>query len=402
MRGIEFDRVINMKAMIWRIGILIIVVGRATTLSQTCHTASYLKQVQSALMPSKGQVYFLSQYTGYRTETGDNLMPGGSFTDTQLNAAVFYCPYDLLDFGFSGMLLKNNHQTGDGWDAPSHIDLWATWGVRALADSSFFTAFRFSSRLPLELSSNVPMQHYAVQRVRFGVSALATWSLIEKSGVGVQLDINGGFLDHNDRDIGFDKDDRGEQKIRTSTKEFIYGLSLQNRINAVSWYLELHGRQFLQRPPVSAFTRENSLYINPGIMLKPVYWLNFNFSVDIMLHGKKDITDYDRVEDSRWAQMPNLPEWQLRAGLGIVLDGGCQNNRKDDLRDALGVSVSQGAAQDSVFNRERFLEKLRNENISEREFIESYHELLLQERKEREKILLELQRRLREKSNESE
>ncbi|MDZ7724452.1 MAG: hypothetical protein U5R06_17030 [candidate division KSB1 bacterium] len=367
--------------------------------AQTNHSVSYSRMVQSAVMPPRGHVYTLLQFATFRSSPVE-YSPDRTeqISDKQFESGVFYSPYSGLGFGGLVMLLKSNHRPGQTWSSPAHVDLWATWGTRPLNDSTFFMAVRFSSRVPLDTYTNPPLSYYATRHVRFGVGGLASWIVLREECFDVQLDFNTQLLDHNDRGLNLTTDEKDNLTVEKSTKEIVYGMSAQSHYKAMAFYVELYGRQFVQRPPISAYTRENSLIMNSGFTLEPMAWLNLNVSLTVLLRGGTDRTDYMySYADPFWAKAPNLPAWRIRAGLGVTLDAGESRNRGDDLRDALGASPPVDTSEtDLQFDRERFLEKLRHDDVSEREFIETYQELLLQEREEKEKMLKELRERLQE------
>lgn len=380
---------------IFKHSVVILLLMAVNVLSaQTYHSVSYLKNVQSAILPPEAHVLFISQFHASRLEIVNDQSEPVQIDDNQFNVGVCYSPYRALEFGVKTALLKSNHRTDEHWDSPSHVDVWATWGTRPLCDSSYYMAFGFSSRLPLEIHSNNPLQYYSAQRVNFGLRGLATWIVRRSPCYNLQVDFNSQFLDHNDKGLDLASE---QNTIQKSTKEFIYGLSVQNNFKTMSYFVELYGRHFLRRPPVSVYTREDCLYLIPGMFIRPTLWLCLNMSVNILLKGNEDRTDYNSQTDRLWELAPNLPKWRIQAGLGIVLDAGRSRREQDDLRDILGVSATPDTVeQDSLFDRDEFLEQIREDNISEQEFIKAYRELLLRERKEKEAMIRELRERLKE------
>lgn len=374
-----------------QICILMLITASLNLWSGSFRSAGSIKHVKSAILPHSGSVSLVSGWQSYRFSD-----VVGSIQDNHFNAGVFYSPSSAIKIGFLSTLFQHNHLSKDGSDAPSHMDIRATLATSGLCDSSLYWGVCFSSRLPLDMHANLPLHHYSAKRIRFGVTGLSTLAF-HFMHMDWRMDVNSGLLDHNDQGVNVAQMETDSVLVDKSTKEIVYGVSLQNSFKHWGCYVELSGRQFLKRPPASVFARENSIYLTPGLVIKPVEWLSLNISLDILMRGQGDLTDYRVGWARRFENAPNLPDWRFRSGLTVVLDAGRSGSRADDLRDALGMPAGpQSVPADSLGGREQIMRELEKGSVSEQEFIRLYKKLLLEERQENEAVIKELRKRLQE------
>jgi len=148
------------------------------------------------------------------------------------------------------------------------------------------------------------------------------------------------------------------------------------------YFGEIYGRYFIQKPPVTAFTRENSLFVTPGIMYTPNPWLRLKVGLDLRILGNNDQTAYSGDEGSvlkkPWQTVPNLPSWRINVGAIIAL-------RRNETKRTEQMSTFEGMSSGVVDTTARN-EKLLGQLAKEREQTESAEAELDQIRNERERM----------------
>lgn len=104
-----------------------------------------------------------------------------------------------------------------------------------------------------------------------------------------------------------------------NSSAFVYGTGLVFPTDLFDLNLELSGLYYLNKPDSAVFSRENFLYLTPGIRVKPYAWLSLNFGLDVRLSKDEDNSKFLTGVASRNLDLPNYPAWKFRMGMDVTL-----------------------------------------------------------------------------------
>jgi hypothetical protein len=280
------------------------------------HINSALSQNKSTLRLSSHSCSFFKDEVNTRP---DGTASGVTYWDVQGGLGFRYGLSNRFELGLTQIVYQDNHKVEPGWNIPDDLFLTAKLGSLGAPNSNYRLGLQLNSRIPLAEYHNVPFEAYSAGRIELGVMGLITFvsdPLFPNYGVNVHL--NTGFLTHND--FGTRLTDSELDTITTgkSSQEFLYGVGISKRGREFGFFMEVYGRNFIQQPPVTAYTRENCIYIMPGLTYDPNSWLSVLVGLDIRLSGDKDETDYNSVRKIG-NHLPNLPSWRIHFGASITL-----------------------------------------------------------------------------------
>ncbi len=285
-------------------------------------------RVSSALTVPRGQLYLGTHSRAFfkdevaKASTG--LSSGETFWDIQGALGLHYGFTSRLELGISQILYQDNHKGNKGYNFPDDLYLRAKLGSIGPKASSIRLGAQVDVRLPTAEHHNLALEPYSAGRIGMGIIGL--FSIVSQPlfpDIGFNINVNAGVFTHNDLGIQLSEVTDDTLFVRKDTQEFIYGLSFSKANQEFGFFAELYGRRFLQQPPVSAFTRENSLYFSPGISYAPNPWLHLKVALDLRLLGSKDETYYNGEGGSLiarpWQTVPNLPTWRINVGAVVAL-----------------------------------------------------------------------------------
>ncbi len=366
------------------------------------------QHIVPARIHEAGSVFLSAHYSTFKTHhvfTSHNARSGIVLWDTFSRIGLYYAATSHIEVGFVPTLFQHNHHSNH-LDFPSQVHALARLGSYTIADSAFMFGMQVSSRLPFHKRNNIPLQPYSTKRIGFGLSGMLSF-LPSGSFESWQIHANLGLYDHNDTDLVLTDHPQDSLVNDKSTKELFYGVSVQKQWQGFAVYAELYGSFFLQQPPLSAYTRENSFYLNPGLVYRFNNWINLNVSLDVLLLGQQDKTRYDDnggYAEQKWRTLPNLPTWRLNAGLSFALYSPSQrqehsgNNREENSRE-----IIKDRADPFSVSRQEFIEKLRNnQEKSQEEFLRLYEKVLEEDRERRKEIMQKLHEQLEKQRQGSE
>jgi len=322
--------------------------------------------------------------------------------DTHSMLGLYYSATSHIEIGLIPTIFQHNHQS-DNLDFPSQIHALAKLGSYTFADSTFMFGMQVSSRVPFHKRNNMPMQSYSTKRIGFGLAGML--SFLPAFFDSWQIHSNIGLYDHNDTDLVLTDNPEDSLVNEKSSKELFYGLSIEKRWQRFAVYTELYGSVFLQKPPLSAYTRENNLYINPGLAYQFNNWIGLTFGLDVLILGQQDKTLYEGnggYADQKWRKLPNLPTWRFNAGLNFVIYSPPRQKQKISNEAERPIEVFEEEADSFSVSREEFIEKLRNnQKEDQEEFIKQYEKVLEDDRERRKEIMQKLQKRLEEQQRQA-
>ncbi len=287
-----------------------------------------LQHLHTAWTLSKGAVTMHASTTSfYKTVLVKSPTQGTqsiTFWDVQGALGLYVATSDHLELGFNQLIYQDTHRGGNGYDAPSDLNLRVKLGNYGKIQSRFRMGVLIEGRIPLGKSYNIPLEPYSSGRFEFGITGLLSYStdlLIPEAGVNFHLNL--GFWNHND--VG--KFLTGAPNDRISaldlSRSWVWGLGMVIPASQFDFGLEFFGRSFIVRPPVTAYSREDYIYMTPSVILRISNRLSMSAGLDIRLTQDYDKTQY--IQDGTTLpqihpDMPNYPGWRLRVGTRIYLN----------------------------------------------------------------------------------
>jgi hypothetical protein len=98
-----------------------------------------------------------------------------------------------------------------------------------------------------------------------------------------------------------------------------YGAAMLFPFDKFDFRFEVHGRTFLQKPPVTAFSRESVAYFSPGVTYKPYRWMTMLLNADLRVANASDETDYSKPGVNKISDLPNYPSWRITLATKITI-----------------------------------------------------------------------------------
>ena len=314
-----------------------------------------------------------------------------STTFTQLSGGLgfFYGFTSNPEFGIGQVLYQKINMPDQDYNFPGDLFMRAKFGSFGAKGSPLCFGVQMDLRIPTAETYNIPLDLYSSGRIGLGVTGLC--SIISEPDhpeSGVNITANLGLFNHNDLGLLLTESIGDTNTVKQSTREILYGFSFSYNLERIGCFAELYGRSFVDQPPVTAHTRENSIYCTPGVTFRPGSRVQFNLSADFRILGNKDETKYADDPDEPtalpryWEKIPNLPAW--RANFGIIVTLG---------RPKALVRKTQSSPQDTQLELRKNEERLYAELAREREKTESVEfelDRIKQERQRMEDLLKRL------------
>ncbi len=232
-------------------------------------------------------------------QLSDGTSKGETYWDVQGRLGLVYGFTEKLELGLSYIMYQDNHKGGDGYNFPDNLLLRVKLGSLGPQTSSMRFGLQGNFRFPTTNKYNLPLEPYSADRIGVGLTGL--FSILSDPlypEYGFNLHANLGFFNHND--FGLTMTDVPTDTITATenTKELLYGISAAKKIQHFNLYAEIYGSTFLTEPPITAYTRESSLYFSPGITYQSSRTMSFNVALDLRLIGNDDKTVYSGSQGS--------------------------------------------------------------------------------------------------------
>jgi len=253
------------------------------------------------------------------------LSAGQTFWDIHGAFGLSYGLTSRFELGITSILYQDNHRNSNGYNLPDDLILHAKLGSLGRASGNTRFGVQLDLRLPTGEFHNLPLENYSAGRITVGVTALAT-ILTEPlyPETGMNIHFNAGMVTHNDVGARLVANPLDTLTVEKNTVEFIYGGAFSTAWQDFGFFGEIHGRAFSSKPPVNAYTRENSLYLTPGITYAPNFWMKLRVAMDLRILGGKDETLYNGEQGSYatvpWHDELNLPPWRISVGALLSLN----------------------------------------------------------------------------------
>ncbi len=338
---------------------------------------------QSFYLGSHSRAFFKDEI---QSVNGGEEKQGITYWDIQGGMGLYYGLSSKFQLGFSQILYQDTHENGSGYSMPGNIFFQAKLGRLSPSNSNWMSGLQLDVRLPLGNYTNIPLEPYTVDRIGIGLKGL--FSIVSEPmfpEYGVNIHGNIGVFSHNDLGMVLTNVDDDTITVDETSQELIYGLAFSTSMQEFSLFAELYGRTFLTRPPVSAYSRENSIYISPGISYAPNPWMKLKVALDIRILGGDDETLYGGKGGSYaqlpWEHVPNYPSWRINMGTVITLNPTKSVEQRKEY-----LNVQKERALEAVSGQETIYDRLTDDR-REAENVEAELERIRADRERMERLL---------------
>jgi hypothetical protein len=218
-----------------------------------------------------------------------------------------------VEIGLTQILYQDLNASAENWEFLEQIPDDAYLRIK-VGDYPFTMGnayFKFGVlnqlRYRVGLVDNIYLEPYVGDGIEWEIDLLLSYfsnPLYEENAPAFHVNV--GYLNHNDAG-------QGNSPLK-ATQQILYGLAYVYPTRHFDFYLEQSGNFFTRYPDPSAFSRENSLWITPGICYKMFYGLSVTLAGDVLLWEEDDKTDPWVLRDFVPGS-PNYPTWRLN---GII------------------------------------------------------------------------------------
>ena len=245
-----------------------------------------------------------------------------TFWDVQSALTAHYSVSRRLELTLAQTIYQDTHHDGKGGNFPDDLYLLAKFGSFGGLRSKVKLGLMTGARIPLAQQHNVILEPYSAGSLEFGLLGLFSYSsdvLIPENAFNLHLNL--GIWQHNDT---------GKYLIGTAADTFavlrgsrvlMWGAGVAIPSHEFDFTVEMFGRNFMVRPPVTAYSREDFAYFSPGVKYHAAYWAALNVNVDFRISAEKDATQYlPRLNNQINPDLPSHPNWRLRFGTRFALN----------------------------------------------------------------------------------
>jgi len=344
-----------------------------------------LMYVHSARTIGKGHLnsYFHSRFFG---KVGTSIT-SVTYWDVQGSFSLNYGLTDRLEVSLLPIVYQDTNtgrNDSPGYNLPSDLFLKLKVGSLGSPSSKFKYGIMATSRFPIGKTHNIIYEPYSAGTVEVGFTGLASYAgdlLFPTESFNGHLNL--GYLFHNDAGNTLSYATGDTISNESISSELNFGLGIRYPFDKWDVSLELNGNMWIQKPAVTAYSRENYLYLTPGVSYKIYKWLHVDFGADFRLTSDNDETEYVYGISQLPQQLPSsYPDWRVHMAVKLAILP--SSIYKDSERDLL---VKKAETRREVF--EQIVKEKRETEDAEKEL-----ERIKAERKKAEEELMRLRKLL--------
>jgi len=239
--------------------------------------------------------------------------------------------------------------------------------------------FMLFGRFPTAKVHNIIYEPYSAGTIEAGFLGMATYSqdpLYPQDALNVHFNL--GYIFHNDAGNKLTDSPHDTVYNTSITSEIIYGFGLRYPFEKWDLTVEFTGNAFIQKPPVTAYTRENYFYFTPGLTYKARKWLHIDLAADFRLTPDRDETQYIFGIGRLPQQLPSShPDWRVHVGVKMAI---------------LPTSIYHVSERDILLRKAESRRRLFEQIVKEQRETEAAEEELERIKEERRKAERELER----------
>ena len=305
---------------------LILFCASMTTATAQINGGRGLMNVRSAWNLDPG---YLLMYTHARFfgQVAEQVKPNGdksnyTLFNSQSTLILNYGISEHMELALSPIIYQDTNRGVSQYNFIDDIYMFLKVGSLGAHGSHLKSGIDLGVRFPTAETHNVVFEPYSAGRIGFGARTRLTWAARPFfPDDGFTLHFNAGYWNHND--VGEKLTDIigtvDTMRVSKPTMELLYGVGLNFPTLKFDFSLEFFGNYFIQQPPATAYSRENSAFVSPRIRYKPYHWMNFDMSWDIRVLSALDETDYTLPGVVAYAGMPDFPPWRFNIGAQFTL-----------------------------------------------------------------------------------
>jgi len=279
-----------------------------------------LTHLHTAWTLDKGTLTLHTNATSYSKtillRSGQNPASRQTFWNIQGAMGLNYASGNNVEFSITNLLYQDSHLGGKGYKLPYALTIGAKIGSFGSRRSHFKVGVLLESRIPLSTGKNIPFEPYSGGNIEGGITGLLSYTadlLIPEAGLNMHANI--GIWHNNDVGASLTNIPADNIFVRNSSRQLIWGYGMMIPTNRIDMALEIKGANFIVRPPVTAYSREDYIYLTPSLSIRPNNKLAFTAGFDIRLSKDVDLTRY--VQDgtvlrAQNSDLPGLPDWRMR------------------------------------------------------------------------------------------
>ncbi|MGH7595082.1 MAG: hypothetical protein ACREOI_01970 [bacterium] len=244
-----------------------------------------------------------------------------TFWDIQGSLAAHYSFSRRLELTLSQTLYQDTHHDAKSANFPDDLYLAAKFGSYGGLRSKLRWGFMTGARIPFAKQHNVILENYSAGSVEFGLLGLVSFSkdvLIPENAFNFHL--NFGFWHHNDTGKFLVGSRLDTTAVLDPSRALLWGAGFAIPSHQFDFTFEVFGRNFLQRPPATAYSREDLAYFTPGVVYRPAHWAALSVAFDARLSSNQDATQYINGLSRVNTALPSYPNWRVRFGARFALN----------------------------------------------------------------------------------
>jgi hypothetical protein len=244
-----------------------------------------------------------------------------TYWDVQSSVALHFATGRHLELSLIQLVYQDTHRDNKGTNLPDDLFVTAKMGSYGGLRSKVRVGFMAGARIPLAQHHNVIFEPYSAGSVELGLLSLLSYSsdvLIPENAFNFHLNL--GFWHHNDVGKFLVSTPADTFAVLTPSRELLWGIGFAIPSHQFDYSLEVFGRNFLARPPVTAYSREDYIYLTPGVTYHPIYWAALSAGFDLRLSSNEDQTLYVAGLNPVNLNLPSHPKWRVRLGARFALN----------------------------------------------------------------------------------
>lgn len=283
-----------------------------------------LLHLQSAWVLEKGTLTLQTNTSSYYNtvivaSTNDG-PAGATFWQRQAFIGANYATGKHFEWGLTYNIYQDT-QDATKYTNASNLDLKMKIANLGGLRNHFRLGVLTNLVFPLGDYYNMPFEPYSSGTTQLGLTGLMSYStdlLVPEAGFNFH--INAGFVQHTDKDKTLTDAASDTFVVEAATRELVYGGAFVFPSNKLDVGFEIFGRAFASQPPVTAYGREDYLYLTPFVSYRLNRRFSFKVGIDIRLLKDNDETKYANTPIMPLnSDLPNYPGWRMRTSFKFYI-----------------------------------------------------------------------------------
>jgi len=286
-----------------------------------------LSNINAAWVQDRGQFSIkltgASYYKTARLKKQTNRNPEfATFWDVQGGLATHFSVSRRLELSLLQTIYQDTHHDGKGANFPDDLYFAAKFGSFGGLRSKVKVGFMTSARFPLAQQHNVILEPYSAGSVELGLLGLFSYSkdvLLPENAFNLHLNL--GMWHYNDTGKLLIDTPADTFALLSPSRALLWGAGFALPTHEFDFTLEIFGRNFMVRPPVTANSREDFAYITPGVIYHAAHWASLNVNMDFRISSDKETTQYlPGLNNQVNPELPSYANWRIRFGAKFALN----------------------------------------------------------------------------------